>query len=774
MTRFSQPTEFRTGSDRTGRYVAAARAALAFERIWPALWPATGIAGIAIAAALLELFAPLSWPLHALILSSFVTAIALALYFNLAGVVWPRWEEGARRLERDSALEHRPISEASDILAAGAGDAEAEELWRAHLAARLGRFARLHVSRPRSDLPRRDPRALRFAVAALIAFGAAVAGSDWSRRLEAALGPNAGAVATLDAWIDPPAYTGEPPLYLGRDAKFAVPQGSILNLRVHGADHRPAATIEAVRFDGGEGEYAASIRLAKGGRIRVRADGRTIGSWRIALIPDAPPTIAFAGQPAATERQALKLTYKAGDDYGVVSARAIIRPHGRQGAPIAFDLPLPDRSAKTATQSVFRDLTDHPYAGLDVDITLEARDGAGQTATSNTVTFRLPQRIFTDPLARALVEQRQNLASLGGAARPRAARTLDALTISPELFYAGHEGVYLAVRAAYWSLEYARDREDLQRVQDLLWQTAVGLEQRGLLDMAEQLRRLQQMLTQAIAQGAPQAEIDALLQRYSDLMRQYLALLAQQAPQGGLSPDQNARAIGMSELDALLRAIEALSQSGDRSRAAQLLALLQSMLENVQVASGAGQQGAAADQALRALGELIGKQRMLLDKTFRQSEGNGDPKDGGAKGLAQQQGQLRQDLDALRKQPGGRKNSGQNNLDEAGRLMGEAQGALGLGDFPRATTLQKYVLDALREGAQAMAGAAAGQGKGQDPLGRSVREGNGRADGGAVQIPDASALQRARDILLELRKRAGQQGRPKEELDYIDRLLKQF
>jgi len=35
-------------------------------------------------------------------------------------------------------------------------------------------------------------------------------------------------------------------------------------------------------------------------------------------------------------------------------------------------------------------------------------------------------------------------------------------------------------------------------------------------------------------------------------------------------------------------------------------------------------------------------------------------------------------------------------------------------------------------------------------------------------------LQRARAILEELRKRAAQPGRPKEELDYIDRLLRQF
>ena len=73
---------------------------------------------------------------------------------------------------------------------------------------------------------------------------------------------------------------------------------------------------------------------------------------------------------------------------------------------------------------MFRDLTEHPYAGLDVDITLEATDAAGQTGTSNTVLFKLPARLFSDPLARALIEQRQNLGGLGSAvARGRVLRT---------------------------------------------------------------------------------------------------------------------------------------------------------------------------------------------------------------------------------------------------------------------------------------------------------------------------------------------------------------
>jgi uncharacterized protein (TIGR02302 family) len=776
MTRYSQPTEFPPGSkaSRIERLVFATRAILTWERIWPLLWPASGIAGLGLAAALFDVLPPLPWPLHALILASFVTAIGLALYINLTRFVWPRWDDAARRLERDSLLKHRPISEAHDALAAGAGDPVAEELWRAHLSLRLRTLGRIRLTWPCSDLPRRDPRALRFVVLVLIVLGALAAGSEWKQKLFAALGPSADSVAMLDAWIDPPLYTGEAPIYLakGGPRTIAVPQGSVLNLRVHGADHMPSVTLEGARFEGGDGEYAASVPLGAGAHVRVRAGGHTIGSWKFAVIPDRKPTIAFAAPPAATDRQALKLSYKTSDDYGITAARAIIRPHGRQGDPIVLDLQLPGRSVKSVSQTVFRDLTEHPYAGLDVDITLEAADAAGQTASSRTVSFKLPQRIFTDPLARALIEQRQNLASLGAAAHGQVLRTLDALTLAPDKFYSQTMGVYLALRAAAWGLKYAQDRQDTERIEDILWQTAVGLEQGGILTMAEQLRRMQQTLIQMMAQGAPQSQIDALLKRYQDLMQHYLQALAQNAPQSNAPFDPNAKVLGAQDLAALLKAIEGLSQSGDRLKAMQLLALLQELIENLQVVNSPGGPGALADdQALRDLSELVGRQRMLLDKTFRQSQGTGDPKDGGTKGLARQQGQLQSDLGALLKKGG--KSRSQSDLQRVERMMSEAAQALGLGDLPRAGTLQKNILEALRKGAEAMAG---GRGKAQqgarDPFGRAA--GRGAGTGGDLRIPDASVLQRARGILNELRKRAGEQRRPKEELDYIDRLLKQF
>jgi uncharacterized protein (TIGR02302 family) len=785
MTRFSATTEFRPGwAERAERFIAGARGVIAFERIWPALWPATGIAGLAIAGALFGVFPLLAWPLHALVLACLVTAMALTLYFNLEHFRWPSWDEGARRLERDSALDHRPISESADQLAAGAGDPFAEDLWRAHLKSRLALLPAFRLALPHSALPTRDRRGLRFGVLLLILFGLVVARGDSWRRLESLFTPNPGVIATLDAWIEPPAYTGQEPVYLGASAKLAVPAGSVLKMRVHGADHRPSVTLDDVQFagdfNGTRGEYAAEAKLTDSDHVRVRAAGRTIGSWRITLIPDKAPTIAFAAPPSATERQALKLTFVAGDDYGITAARAIIKPHNGAGAPLIVDLPLPPHSDQPVKLTSFHDLTEHPYAGLDVDITLEAMDAAGNKTTSATVTFKLPQRLFTDPLARALIEQRQNLATQGAGARLRTVRTLDALTYAPDLFFEGKRSAYLAMRVAMRSTAAAETPADFKRVEDLLWQTALSLEHGGILTMADQLRRLQQMIMQAMAQGAPQSEIDALLQRYNELMQRYLAALAATGQKAGAESNPNAKVLGDRDIQELLKAIQELSQAGDRERAMQLMAMLQALLENVQVAGGEGQGGSgqgdqAANEALQGLGELMGKQRLLLDKTFRQSDGTGDPKDGGAKGLSGQQGQLRGDLEALKKKSGKNRGAGGPNLDKAGRYMDEAQQALGLSDFGRATTLQKYVLDELRKGGEAMA-KAAGQNQpgkeGQDPMGRA-NAAQGKASGD-IRIPDAQTLQRARDILLELRRRAGQQGRPKQELDYIDRLLKQF
>ena len=791
MTRYLAPNEFRIGSrtEETARYVAASRAALLWERVWPALWPASGIAGLFAAASLFDLLAALPWMVHALILSATITGIGLALYFGFRSFDLPSWIDGARRLERNSGLEHRPVSEANDRMAAGRGDPWAEELWKLHVAQRLARIGRFRVAWPAPDLRDRDPRAVRFGVLLLLIVSLLVAGSDWSRRLWAGFSDSSGAaLATVDAWIDPPPYTGLPPVYLTKGMAIGVPSGSTLNLRVHGASHTPGLSLNALNqsdsgFSGANGEYSATWIVRNNAMVRVRSGGRAIGDWSISAIADRPPTIAFTAPPGKTEHAALKLSFKAGDDYGVTAVRAIIRPHGRHGTPLILDLPLAGTGDKSVSETTFQDLTAHPYAGLNVDIVLQASDGAGQTASTKPVQFTLPARVFTNPLARALVELRQNLAVNDSRQdRSHVVRLLDALTLAPQIFYANAPGIYTGLRAARWALANAKRREEIEHVENLLWQIAIGLERGGLLSAAEELRRLQAMLAQALAQGAPQSVIDELLRRYNEAMQRYMRALAANPPDNQGPPTAGARVLSQTDLETLLKAIQQLAQSGNRAQAQQLLVLLQNLLENLRLGGQGGSGTAnnprnkALSDAIQGLSGLMGKQRGLLDKTFRGQQGEPvKPNE-----LQQQQGDIQNQLGEIMKGLGTQKIPAPNDLGRAGRSMGQSKQDLGSNDLPGSSVDQKNALDAMRSAAtelenQLLKQMQQDQGKDgqEDPLGR--KEGaNGNPFDGDVKVPTQSELQRARGILLELRRRAGERGRPQQELDYIDRLLKQF
>ncbi len=795
MTNLLDSIAFRPGwkAEPHERTIALARAVLLWERVWPALWPATGVVGLYIAAALSGITGFLPGALHSLLFLAVLFAAGYLLLREFRRVTMPAWFDAARRVERDSRLANRPITERDDRLVAGNGDAMAESLWRAHLVQLLRGMDCLRLAAPSPGLAKKDQYGLRYFVLFALFAGILFAGTDWQRRLATAItieeGANAPA-ASVDAWITPPSYTGWAPIYLrpahALGTPIAVPANSLLMLRVHGgrmAPHLqlsppPAAAVSD--FAGQSGTYGTTAKISSDVRARVRTDGNVLTQWRIRAIPDQTPAIAFAAPPSRTERDAVKLSYTAGDDYGVVSARAVIRPlTGKTHASLAIELPLPEASAKTVSETLYRDLTAHPFAGLDVEITLEARDGAGQIGRSRPAHMRLPQRIFTSPLARALIEQRQALAVEGRPARARVAVVLDALAIDPAKFYAHQAGIYLALRAAFWSLEKARGENDLVHVQDLLWQIATALEQGGLLDAAQQLRALQELLSQALSRGAPQSEIEALMQRYRQALERYLQALAQNGThaRGPLPP--NAKVIRPEDLEAMLKAIQQLAQTGARAKAQELLSMLQNLLENMHAGGAGGGQGdKQAGEAMKALGDIIGRQRQLLDKSLREGQGAGDPKDGGGKGLAGQQGHLREDLDRILKGLGNRKLSGSDKFGDAGREMGNAEDALGQQSFDRAGAAQKDALQDLEQGAGQLAnqmmkqsGEKDGQ-EGQDPFGR--REGANGRNGGDTRLPSASELARARQILEELRRRAAQPGRPKQELDYIDRLLRMF
>lgn len=259
-------------------------------------------------------------------------------------------------------------------------------------------------------------------------------------------------------------------------------------------------------------------------------------------------------------------------------------------------------------------------------------------------------------------------------------------------------------------------------------------------------------------------------------------------------------------------------------------------LQSGQMSQQQAQRGQQMQKKMDELGGLVGRQQRLMDDTYRenrkpktpggtmpgengqqQSQGRqgqgmqGQGQDGqgqrGQRGQGQQgqqgqqgegqsgQGQqgkgkgslgeqqqalkeelekLRQELDAL--------GAGQDEFNKARDAMENAENALKEGDTDTALSDQSDALDQMRQGAQKM---AEGMSKGgnsrygqngeqpRDPLGRPQRF-QGPDDGASVKVPGEIDMQRAREILEELRRRLAQPARPTQERDYYERLLRRF
>ena len=114
--------------------------------------------------------------------------------------------------------------------------------------------------------------------------------------------------------------------------------------------------------------------------------------WNFTAIPDRAPNIELIRDPERQARGALRLDYKMDDDYGVVEAKATFALKEEQSsekpprplfAAPEYGLTLPQARTAAGTAQTTHDLTEHPWAGADVTMTLTAKDEAGNQGRSS-------------------------------------------------------------------------------------------------------------------------------------------------------------------------------------------------------------------------------------------------------------------------------------------------------------------------------------------------------------------------------------------------------
>jgi uncharacterized protein (TIGR02302 family) len=367
-----------------------------------------------------------------------------------------------------------------------------------------------------------------------------------------------------------------------------------------------------------------------------------------------------------------------------------------------------------------------------------------------------------------------------------------------------------------------------------MWQVALGIEDGNLSAAEKRLRQAQEALKNALQNGASQEEIEKLTADLRKAMQDFLREFAQRQQQNPnarqSAPDPNARMLTEKDLQRMMDQIENLARQGSRDQAEQLLSQLQDLMNNLQMGQaqpgqqGQGQQGQQGQmqQQMNKLGDLMRRQQQMMNETFnldqqqqRQFDSNpgagteGEdedmeglfPGDDGSKGggsqqggqtdektaeamrkLQQQQQQLQQELQKLTEDLKGMGIEPGKHFGDAGKSMGNAAEALGRNEGAEANDNQGSALDALRRagrdmmqkmqqamGQDGQQGQGANGSRGRDPLGR--QQGMGADDGSGTKIPGEIDIQRAREILDEIRRKLGNALTPQMEKEYLQRLL---
>ncbi len=702
------------------------------------------------------------------------------------------------------------------------------------------------------------------------------------------------ALLRLDAWVTPPIYTGLAPIILADGSEtvgagsetfraLSVPERSQLIIRTHVPDGddvtltiRKGSTADPKTIEpktgGATGLVEFNVGVMEPLTADVRIGGQTVAQWQFELIEDTPPTIALTTDPKTMPRGALRLLYGALDDYGVASAeaqfalaagedQAFVPPAPGEEVgedalveanplfnPPVMPLQLPQTNAKKVKGRATQDLTAHPWAGLKVRMTLIARDQADKAGKSQVYEFVLPERTFTDPLARAVVEQRKKLVR-EPAALATVARAIDALTLGEERVI-DDRLVYLSLRDSYWRLLNNDSRESVASVVDQLWATALRIEEGDLPEAERELKIAQDALKKALQENASSDEIERRVEELRAALGRYLQALAEQQQETADMPQQVAKdgeqLVSEQDLDKLLESIQDLSEAGSKEQAERMLSELNDILEQLQTGNlpkNAKQK--RANEMMKELDDVVSDQQKLLDDTFaeKQKQGKGGGGDqfkvsppnqsmdfgqgmgkapfqdqlpqGGQSGakaqgqsgrqgdaaggetelgkqgqqqgplgeLAKRQKKLRDKLQQLMERMRAQGGDASKEFGGAEEAMEDAEEALAKRDLESATQNQTLALDRMRKGAQAMAQEMmengemqAGRGpgsNGRDPLGRPDR--SNRPDLGlSAQVPDEIDIQRAREVLDELRRRIGDPSRTTLELDYLERLIRSF
>lgn len=859
------------------------------ESLWLKLWAPIIVISLFLIFTLFHVWPLLSPLMHRLALALFAMGF-IASFYPLLSLRFPKENQALKRLDKNSTLPHQPAQAFKDKLEPSLSNQSHEQthtIWLQFKNHLVEKIKRLKVHPPQPETYKKDPYALRMALMLMVALGVFFQSGKVKSLIAGAvtLPPLINtANMRIDAWVTPPSYTGKAPILIADGSKntiaasnnkkkkpFLIPENSTLTIRINGSEAKkvevesknktqkakdktqaanqtakPVKTADPKSINKRTKEF--HLKVTENGPVKLTIDTIPLKDWRFQIIPDSPPIIGLVEAPSAAASKTLKLKYRVVDDYGVIAAKAHIKEIFKKdkkksepqtlndetrplGDPIDYALNISKQKTKSSEDTTFKDLTDHPWAGLPIKLYLSATDEGENTSNSPEINIVLPEYEFTKPVAKKIIGLRKQL--IMTPAKSPLISDLVYTLLNDKAPFEKDITLYLGLRMAASRLENANNRTEKEKLAKLLYQLARHAEDGDLSAAERELRTAQEELRKALQENASAEDIQKAIDKLRKALEKYMEALAKQQQKQNQNAEnqqnQNQQNMSQKDFEQMLKTIEELTKSGAKDLAKKMLSQLQNMLENLQTGKNQDlQQQNKTAKEIQELSKILQKQQKLMDRTFEwnkkqkskkaeqsqqhQQMGKHPHKPNGAKHLKEEQEALRKQLQELLSKLAntkeGQKKSGQKGqgqqgngqqaqgkkgggkkgkqgsgspLDNANKAMQRAEQALNNNDLNSALSQEGQALDQLRKGIQQMAVQMQGKSSqggskkagGKDPIGRP-QSAKGMDTSENTKVPDQIDIQRAREILRNLQNKLSDPNRPAPEIDYLERLLKRF
>lgn len=627
---------------------------LHIEQLWPALQPTLAMLGVYTLAGLLRLPQHLPDGLRLAGVAGWLSLCGWRLHTDLGRLRATTPEQIDRQIEQASGLHNRPLASLADTPAPLPHTSSAV-LWQAHRQRLLASLGTLRAGWPNLMPQGRARQVSAGLLVAGLAISAAVAGSSAPGRVLAAFIPGRDdpdvPLPHIDAWITPPAYAPDAPVFLSPNHTIPqVQEGARLTVIVNGIASHPTlrglqgmVAQDAKRQKLDPHSWKLDVTLTHGGLLQLTGRGRTLANWPIHVLPDLAPQVAWGDHPGATGQKGdwhTRLPYEASHAYGLSGLQVVLHAtHPARGANPKRELTIPlplSGHPKSVKNVVAPDLSEDPWAGQEVTGQVIATATSGHKGQSPDATFTLGARVFHSPIARAILDVRRRFA-LEQEKREDTAQDLEALGEAPGPVRE-HTGMFLNLTSIVALLDNADIDTETARTSatNLLWDLALDIEDRRTGDnasaqasidvraaQAEVSRKLAEMKRDGTHSQQAQEELEQSLKELQDAIARKMQALANAALRNHTAiPDlPGFSAAGNKAFDRLMKQLQSDAANGRAGDAMQRLQEMENATERMRNATpqdlAALAQQMQAQQKAReqaaALHDLTNKETSLLD-----------------------------------------------------------------------------------------------------------------------------------------------------------------